>query len=75
MTPIMELSVNVHHEDGSYWADVPDLPGCFASGDTLDDLLSSLREGIDLYLDDGDRGIPPPPLQIKSAVLSDTVAA
>ena len=70
----MELSVNVHLEDGSYWADVPDLPGCFAAGDTLDELLSSLREGIDLYLDGEDRKIPSAPLQIKSAVLTDKVA-
>jgi predicted RNase H-like HicB family nuclease len=28
----MELKINVHLEDGSYWADVPELPDCFASG-------------------------------------------
>jgi predicted RNase H-like HicB family nuclease len=27
----MELSVNVHRESGSYWADVAELPGCFAA--------------------------------------------
>jgi predicted RNase H-like HicB family nuclease len=47
----MELTVNVHLEAGSYWADAPELPGCFASGDTLDELFDSLREGIELYLD------------------------
>jgi len=66
----MELTVNVHPEDGSYWADVAELPGCFASGDTLDELFSSAREGIQLYLADAsDREIPP--LQVRSAVLSD----
>lgn len=28
----------------------PELSGCFASGDTLDELFESLREGIALYL-------------------------
>ena len=33
--------VLVHEEEdkevGGYWAEVVELPGCFASGDTLDD--------------------------------------
>src|SRR5450755_1441050 len=28
----LALHVDVHHEDGSYWAEVRELPGCFASG-------------------------------------------
>jgi predicted RNase H-like HicB family nuclease len=51
-TQDVELTANIHLEDGSYWADVPELPGCFASGDTLDELFDSLREGIRLYLSD-----------------------
>jgi len=66
----VELTVNVHLEDGSYWADVPELPGCFASGDTLDELFSSAREGIQLYLDE-QSGRKPRPFQVRSAVLSD----
>jgi len=53
----MELTARIHLEDGSYWADVPELPGCFATGDTLDELFESLREGITLLLgDEGERG-------------------
>lgn len=26
----MELTARIHIEEGSYWADVPELPGCFA---------------------------------------------
>jgi predicted RNase H-like HicB family nuclease len=72
----MELKVNVHLEDGSYWADVPELPGCFASGDSLDELLDSLREGIDLYLSDDQSARSPTsarPLRMTAAVLSDAV--
>lgn len=45
--------VQVHHEhqDDSYWAEVPELPGCFASGDTLDELAESLSEAIAIYTD------------------------
>jgi len=46
----MKLTVEIHHEDGSYWAEVSELPGCFASGGTLDELAQSLNEGVRLYL-------------------------
>ncbi|HEY3552533.1 MAG TPA: type II toxin-antitoxin system HicB family antitoxin [Solirubrobacterales bacterium] len=46
----MELTAQIHVEDDSYWADISELPGCFASGDTLDELFESLQEGIALYL-------------------------
>jgi predicted RNase H-like HicB family nuclease len=71
----MEITANIRLEDGSYWADVPALPGCFASGTTLDELFDSLQEGIELYLEDDevDAG-PSRPLRLTSAVLSDAVA-
>jgi predicted RNase H-like HicB family nuclease len=31
--------------------EVPELPGCFAAGETLDELFASLREGIKLYIE------------------------
>jgi len=48
----VELTANIHFEEGSYWADVRELPGCFASGHTLDELRESLREAVFLYLRD-----------------------
>jgi predicted RNase H-like HicB family nuclease len=56
---------------------VPELPGCFAAGDSLDELMDSLREGIDLYLSDDDQpngaqGMARP-LRMTAAVLSDAV--
>ncbi len=73
----MELTAHVHREDGSYWADVPELPGCFASGDTLDLLFDSLSEGVALYLaeDDSHREPPSRPLHITAAILTDAAAA
>lgn len=45
-----ELHVDVHREDGSYWAEVRELPGCFASGDTVAELIESVEEAVALYL-------------------------
>lgn len=70
----MEIIANIRLEDGSYWAEVPALPGCFAAGNTLDELFDSLREGVELYLSD-DEQRPEGPLQLTSAVLSDTASA
>jgi len=52
----MGLTARIHTEGGSYWADVPELPGCFASGDTLDELFESLQEGVVLCVADGSGG-------------------
>ena len=49
----IEYVVRVHEEDdGSFWAEVLDLPGCFASGDSLDELREALQEAISLYIAD-----------------------
>jgi len=45
------------------------LPGCFAAGDTLDELVEPLQEGIALCLDqEGEGGKP---LQLATATLTD----
>lgn len=46
----LALHVDVHQEDGSYWAEVRELPGCFASGDTVAELIESVEEAVALYL-------------------------
>lgn len=80
MTPgehSVELTADIRLEEGSYWADVRELPGCFASGDTLDELFDSLLEGVRLYLDDGDGAthgdLPTSSLRVRTAVLSDAI--
>lgn len=46
-----EYRALVHEEDGSYWAEVAELPGCFASGRDLDELRRAVTEAIVLYLE------------------------
>jgi predicted RNase H-like HicB family nuclease len=65
----MELTARIHIEDESYWADVPELPGCFASGETLDELFESLKEGVALYL--ANEGEESGPLHLSAATLTD----
>ena len=49
--------------DGGYGAWAPDLPGCVALGDTVEETTQSMREAIAMHLDgmreDG-QPIPPP---------------
>jgi predicted RNase H-like HicB family nuclease len=46
----MELAVDIHYEDGTYWAQVRELPGCFASGDSIPELIEAIEESVSLYL-------------------------
>lgn len=47
----MELHAIIHEEDGSYWAEVKELPGCFASGHDLEEVKQALVEAIELVLE------------------------
>lgn len=42
----------IHWEPpAGYWAEVPELPGCFTPGDTLDEVYANLQEAIACHLD------------------------
>ena len=41
----------VHREDGSFWAEVPAMPGCYSSGETLEELRENLRKAISFHLE------------------------
>lgn len=40
----------VHSEDGILWAEVEEMPGCFATGDSIEELEESLTEAMGAYL-------------------------
>lgn len=45
-----ESLVRIRHEDdGTLWASVDALPGCFASGSTLKELFDALSEAVEMY--------------------------
>jgi predicted RNase H-like HicB family nuclease len=44
-------TVRVHSEPGEdLWAEVEELPGCFASGRDMDELREALADAISVYL-------------------------
>jgi predicted RNase H-like HicB family nuclease len=48
------FNVTVHEEDdGSFWAEVAELPGCFASGFSIDEVKEALYEAMTLWLPEG----------------------
>jgi predicted RNase H-like HicB family nuclease len=54
----MKFTVVLHTDDGlHYGVTVPDLPGCFSSGEGIDAALASVEEAIDAHveilIDDG----------------------
>ena len=53
MANLRTYTVLVHEaepDEAGFWAEVVELPGCFASGDTLDELEGDVRDAIETYL-------------------------
>jgi len=49
---MMNFPIVIHKDRGSdYGVTVPDLPGCFSAGRTLDEALAMAREAIELHLE------------------------
>lgn len=52
------LTAHIHREEnGDLWADVEELPGCFASGQDMNELREALDEAVSLYLSEPDRPV------------------
>jgi predicted RNase H-like HicB family nuclease len=48
-------------EEGGYWAECPELPGCFTQGETLVEVRRNARQAMTLYLEAlADRLATPP---------------
>ncbi len=59
----MRYAVIIEHAGDNFSAYVPDLPGCIATGSTVEEARSNIREAIAFHLDgiraDGNP-VPPP---------------
>ncbi len=51
------LTVRFHEEDGSFWAEINELPGCFASGESMEELQEALSEAVSFYLSTPERHV------------------
>jgi predicted RNase H-like HicB family nuclease len=47
----MRYAVVIEKAEGNYSAYVPDLPGCVATGATIEEVESEIREAITFHLD------------------------
>lgn len=48
----MKYAVVIHRaEEGGYWAEVPSLPGCFAQGESPDEVIAEMREAIASHIE------------------------
>lgn len=64
----MRYAVVIEKGDTSYGAYVPDLPGCVAVGETLEEVEQLIREAIQFHLDglrEDDLPIPQPTSRVE----------
>ena len=47
----MRFAIVIEQAEGNYSAYVPDLPGCVATGATVQDLEGHIREAIEFHLE------------------------
>ncbi len=46
-----KVGVVIEKDDHGYYAYCPELEGCLTQGDSLEDVLSNIKEAIELYLE------------------------
>ncbi|MEH2324426.1 MAG: type II toxin-antitoxin system HicB family antitoxin [Nostoc sp.] len=48
----MKIRAIIHPaEEGGYWAEVPALPGCITEGDTIEEVITNLKDAIEGWLE------------------------
>jgi predicted RNase H-like HicB family nuclease len=56
--------VYLDEDDGGYWAKVAELPGCYTSGETLDEIAENVKDAIAAYLESFEDSDEEPPRQV-----------
>ena len=60
----MNYAITIEHEPGkAYGVQVPDLPGCFSAGDTMDEAIANAKEAVAFHIEgllDVGESIPSP---------------
>jgi predicted RNase H-like HicB family nuclease len=68
MKEVMRYAIVIEQAEGNFSAYVPDLPGCVATGATLEEVESEIRSAIEFHLEglreDG-APIPPPSSRVE----------
>lgn len=42
----LHFTVNIDEEDGSYWAEIVEIPGCFVWGRSMEEIRDGLTEAV-----------------------------
>ena len=61
-------AVIIEGEEGSFSAYVPDLPGCVATGQSMQDVEARIREAISAHIESLERHGEPVPKPVTAAV-------
>ena len=48
---VYKVGVVIEKDEHGYFAFCPDLEGCYTQGDTFEDVISNVKEAIELYLE------------------------
>ena len=48
----MKYTVVIHKDiqEGGYWGECPELPGCYTQGESVDELMMNMKEAVALYI-------------------------
>jgi len=66
----VKYTVVIERASDNFAAYVPDLPGCVATGDTLKELMETIREAIEFHIESlRDHGEPIPDPRCTAAVV------
>ena len=67
----MKYTIIIHkdEQEGGYWGECPELPGCYSQGDSLDELMTNIHEAIELYLDEPEGAYVVPVEEIRELVI------
>ncbi|MBI3956981.1 MAG: type II toxin-antitoxin system HicB family antitoxin [Candidatus Kerfeldbacteria bacterium] len=68
--------VRLHQEeDGRFWAELPDLPGCYTQGTTLDEALRNMKDAIFTYFEVAKEQADPALLRYEGETIGEFVTA
>ncbi len=68
----MKFPVIIHKDEGTgYGVTIPDIPGCFAYGDTQEEAVTNIQEAVELYYDGEDTTEPPVSSKMEDLLNSD----
>lgn len=59
---VERYAIVIEQDNNSYGAYVPDLPGCIAVGDSVEEVTELIREAVQFHLEGlAEEGLPIPP--------------